>query len=186
MPPLLPAVLHPIFVHAPLVLLPLALVALLLRRRLPWAPQAAQALLVLAASTAVLAAVAGIVEKNALEDDLAGTPKGEWLEWHAILGLATTLLTVVVAIAATIRRLGFPDRHARLWVAAVALATLLVAAAGWLGGAVVHEPDSHATAAASTQRSWAPWPEAEAALGGPPTRAPLAPSHDSASGPIAP
>lgn len=141
MPPLVPEAIHPLLVHFPLVLLPLAAAFITFQRRLPWSVAALPVLLCVAAVGAVLAVLAGLSEAAPYAEKLQGTSKEQWLSNHRLLGLTTAALAVSLAVAAIVtRRAPWTPRRNLVWAAALWGAAALVALTAWYGGAMVYEP----------------------------------------------
>ena len=120
--------LHNKLVHFPIVLAPMALLALLISRRRSDLARLSLTLAWLAALSAGMALWAGLAQAP----DFEGEPK-EWLvQLHRVVGIATTVALTLAAL------LGHRTRARRFaWIIAL-LAVLLVGAAGFLGGLVSH------------------------------------------------
>jgi uncharacterized membrane protein len=131
MPPISEALTHHLhnkLVHFPIVLTPLAFLALLLRRRRSELGGLARALSWLAVLSAGAALWAGLAQAP----DFEGEPK-EWLMLlHRNLGIATTATLVVAALLGQWRS---TSRHA--WIPTL-LAVVLISIGAYLGGLVSH------------------------------------------------
>ena len=131
MPPIAEAAwhhLHNKLVHLPLVLAPIAFLALLLARRRPDLGGLARVLAWLAALSAGAALWAGLNQAS----DFEGEPK-EWLVIvHRNWGIATTAALTLSALLGH-----WPRARRSAWIMAL-LAVMFVGVAGFLGGLVSH------------------------------------------------
>ncbi|MEK6974902.1 MAG: hypothetical protein AABY18_01005 [Candidatus Thermoplasmatota archaeon] len=137
MPSMIPPVFHPLVVHAPLILLPLAALAASLKRWWPWVTQAVPPLLIAAALSAVVAVGTGLLEKDSAQEEWEGTEKEDWISTHQILGIATAVAACLLAILAWIFRATFLQKGAWAWLGALWVTAALVVGTGWYGGSIV-------------------------------------------------
>ncbi len=121
---------HPFAVHFPIVLFPVALVALLLARRRGERVELIRALIIVAGGASVVAGALGWVTAGFTFDD------PDWLHaWHRAIG--TTLMLGGGGIANWAwRRRDAIDGRAMPVILALVTAALLVQ--GWLGAALAH------------------------------------------------
>ncbi|HWG89560.1 MAG TPA: DUF2231 domain-containing protein [Candidatus Thermoplasmatota archaeon] len=136
------APLHPLFVHAPLALLPTAalLATLAATQRYPWAAPATVLVLALGAAGAAAAVVTGLIDHEPLEDELEGTEAWEVVERHEYLGIATAVAAGAVALLLLWKRGTWAAASWR-WGAVAALwgVVVLVLFTGWQGGRLPYE-----------------------------------------------
>jgi len=142
MPRLLPPVWHPIFVHVPLVLFPLAALLATVAIRRPWAVRPAHLVFWLAVAGTGAAVAAGAWDFGPLEDRLGGAA-GRLAGLHETTGYAILWLAGACAAFWLLHRGRIMASAPRLWAAMLWGLAALVAVAGWMGGALVYEYGVH-------------------------------------------
>lgn len=141
--PAVPTVIHPLFVHFTLSLVPTA--ALLATwyawRGTAWTRPAAYAVLTAAAVFGLLTMGSGFRDYFAVKPGLEGTDAYGVLETHEILGVVAAIAIAVTAAIAWWRRVDVATKPRWRWALAIALlaASALVAITGWYGGALVYD-----------------------------------------------
>jgi uncharacterized membrane protein len=164
---------HPVLVHFPLALIPLALLldvlGCLLRRE--GLHRAAGINLVAGAAGAVAAAASGWFTGEHAEEVLeaAGTaaaPILEIVETHEILGISAAVLAVLLAAWRIGARLDLPERFREVHLGGLGLLLGILVVGSWLGGRLVYDHGIGTPAWAEASRS----PE-----GAPPVRVTVTP-----------
>ena len=125
--------LHPMLIHFPIALFPVAWVALILARRRRGATDLIRAMIVVAGSFSLVAAALGWLNGGVqLSDPDLLQALHRWL--GTVLGIAGAALALWAW-----RRAGSVDSRAMVW--SLGVTTLALMAQGWLGGALVHGAD---------------------------------------------
>lgn len=140
--PPLPSVLHPMFVHFTVALVPFAagLATWNAVRPAPWTRPATYALLLPAGFLALLTMGSGFREYFLAKPGLDGEPLA-LLEIHEMLGVVTAITVAVTAAVAWWRRRDVSTSRAWRWALALALlaASALVLVTAWYGGSLVYD-----------------------------------------------
>lgn len=132
----MPDVIHPIFVHFPAALLPLAALLALLSIRRETFRDAAALTVYLATLGALLAVALGLYEHEPYEHSAIG----ELVSGHERVGLVTLGIALVASVALFVGRRSGKDPVGKPWFAAIlVVAALAVTAAGDTGGDLVYE-----------------------------------------------
>ncbi|HET6405921.1 MAG TPA: DUF2231 domain-containing protein [Candidatus Thermoplasmatota archaeon] len=141
--PGMPPVVHPLFVHFAITLIPASAAFALWYawRRTAWTRPAAYALMTAAALLSLLAMGTGFRDYFAVKPHLEGNAAFDVLETHELLGVVTALTVAITAAIAWWRRADVAVKPAWRWALAVALAaaTLLVLVTAWYGGSLVYD-----------------------------------------------
>jgi len=131
MPPL-----HPLAVHAPIVLLPLAAVTTLLARRREHLAASSAAFTYLAAAAALVATVLGLVDHEPYEQTVAHAA----IETHELFAFVTLGLAALASGWRFLgRRRGSDPVKSPLFLALLATASTVVLGAGLSGGRLVFD-----------------------------------------------
>lgn len=139
MPAFPPPVLHPVLVHGPLLLIPLAALLASLSGSRPWALQATRLVTVLAALASVAALATGLDAGDDAEGRIPAAT-ASLLDAHEFLGWTVLVMSLTAAAAVLWRKGGWMAGRGGAYLAAYLwAATLAVALAGWYGGALVYE-----------------------------------------------
>ena len=126
--------LHPLFVHFPIALLVMAMVAEIVSRGRPGGSPAAPFMVHTAAGFAVLAAALGLAFAELSTYEGASR---ELIDRHEFFGLATAALAVSASFFLAWRK----GRHRALYLTSLALAAIAVSITGYFGGALVYGID---------------------------------------------
>ena len=121
---------HPFAVHVPIALFPVAWVALFLARRRGEAVELIRALIIVAGTASVVAAVLGWFTGGFV---LVDTDPIQL--WHRWIGTGLAVIGGAVALWALRRRSAV---NSRAMVVALGAVTLILLVQGWLGAALVH------------------------------------------------
>lgn len=121
---------HPFAVHFPIALFPVALVALVLARRHGETVELIRALIIVAGSASLIAAILGWLNGGVFAID-----RDPIQHWHRWIGTGLGLVGGALAIWAW-RRRDAVDSGAM--VASLGAITILLIVQGWLGAALVH------------------------------------------------
>lgn len=125
--------LHPMAVHFPLALFPIAWIALILGRRRGDAEPLIRSLIIVAGAAGAIAAALGWINGG-----FSLVDSDPLLLWHRWIGTVLGIAGAAVALWAW-RRSSAAHSRAMIWVLGAFTAVLL--AQGWLGGALVHGAD---------------------------------------------
>jgi uncharacterized membrane protein len=121
---------HPFAVHFPIALFPVAWLSLILARRRGEAVPLIRALVIVAGSAAVLAAVLGWLSAS-----FGDIEPDRFLAWHRWIGTGLAVLGGLTAAWAWLR-VEAVQMRAMVWL--LGAATLVLLVQGWLGAVLVH------------------------------------------------